>query len=158
MYFDVYNSICQNTKTKWSFLSIMSNLQPNCCLKVDFQNVDKHTRTPWHKSYFRIAGTLWGKSTGHRWIPITKGQWCAALMYALVSPWPTCWTNSRVNRRVNWDVLTIIWRHWNVYFIHILKTASVNCVIVIYVFRIRDQSLPDRTGPSISRRCIMPYD
>ena len=31
-----------------SFLSIMSNLQPNCCLKVDFQNVDKHTRTPWH--------------------------------------------------------------------------------------------------------------
>ena len=21
----------------------MSNLQPNCCLKVDFQKVDKHT-------------------------------------------------------------------------------------------------------------------
>ena len=24
-------------------LSIMSNLQPNCCLKVDFQKVDQHT-------------------------------------------------------------------------------------------------------------------
>ena len=23
--------------------SIMSNLQPNCCLKVDFQKVDQHT-------------------------------------------------------------------------------------------------------------------
>ena len=23
-------------------LSIMSNLQPNCCLKIDFQKVDQH--------------------------------------------------------------------------------------------------------------------
>ena len=27
--------------------SIMSNLQPNCCLKVDFQMVDKHTGGRW---------------------------------------------------------------------------------------------------------------
>ena len=27
--------------------STMSNLQPNCCLKVDFQNVNKHTRGNW---------------------------------------------------------------------------------------------------------------
>ena len=27
--------------------SIMSNLQPNCCLNVDFQNVDKHTGGKW---------------------------------------------------------------------------------------------------------------
>ena len=26
---------------------IMSNLQPNCCLKVEFQKVDKHTRGKW---------------------------------------------------------------------------------------------------------------
>ena len=25
------------------FQSIMSNLQPNCCIKVDFQKVNKHT-------------------------------------------------------------------------------------------------------------------
>ena len=25
----------------------MSNLQPNCCLKVDFQNVDQHARGKW---------------------------------------------------------------------------------------------------------------
>ena len=27
--------------------SIMSNLQPNCCLKVDFQKVDQHKRGKW---------------------------------------------------------------------------------------------------------------
>ena len=27
--------------------SIMSNLQPNCCLKVDFQKVDQHTGGKW---------------------------------------------------------------------------------------------------------------
>ena len=27
--------------------SIMLNLQPNCCLKVDFQNVSKHTQCKW---------------------------------------------------------------------------------------------------------------
>ena len=27
--------------------SIMSNIQPNCCLKVDFQNVDKHIGGKW---------------------------------------------------------------------------------------------------------------
>ena len=28
-------------------LSIMSNLQPNCCLKVDFQKVDQHAGGKW---------------------------------------------------------------------------------------------------------------
>ena len=41
MYQDNYNCICQNTKKKGS-LSIMSNLQPNCCLEFDFQKVDQH--------------------------------------------------------------------------------------------------------------------
>ena len=28
-------------------LSIMSNLQPNCCLKIDFQKVDQHIGGMW---------------------------------------------------------------------------------------------------------------
>ena len=28
-------------------LSIMSNLQPNCCLKIDFQKVDQHAGGKW---------------------------------------------------------------------------------------------------------------
>ena len=46
MYEDIYNCICQNTK-KLDSLSIMSNLQPNCCLKFDFQKVDQHAGGKW---------------------------------------------------------------------------------------------------------------
>ena len=28
-------------------LSIMSNLQPNCCLKIDFEKVDQHAGGKW---------------------------------------------------------------------------------------------------------------
>ena len=36
-----------NYKKNEDLQSIMSNLQPNCCLKVDFQMVDKHTGRRW---------------------------------------------------------------------------------------------------------------
>ena len=47
MYQDIYNCICQNTKKIFDSLSIMSNLQPNCCLKFDFQKVDQHAGGKW---------------------------------------------------------------------------------------------------------------
>ena len=46
MYKDIYHCILQNTKNE-DLQSIMSNLQPNCCLKVDFQKVDKCTGDKW---------------------------------------------------------------------------------------------------------------
>ena len=46
MYQDVYKCICQNTK-KEDILSIMSNLQPNCWLKIDFRKVDQHAGDKW---------------------------------------------------------------------------------------------------------------
>ena len=42
---DIYNCICQITKK--DILSIMSHLQPNCCLKIDFQKVDQHAGGKW---------------------------------------------------------------------------------------------------------------
>ena len=42
-----YNFKSQNTHTKKDILSIMSNLQPNCCLKFDFQKVDQHAIGKW---------------------------------------------------------------------------------------------------------------
>ena len=35
------------TQKKLDLLSIMSNLQPNCCLKFDFQKVDQHAGGIW---------------------------------------------------------------------------------------------------------------
>ena len=47
MYWEIYNCISQNTKQNEDLQSIISNLQPNCCLKVDFQRVDKHIGGKW---------------------------------------------------------------------------------------------------------------
>ena len=44
MYQDIYNCMCQKNE---DILSIMSNLQPNRCLKVDFQKVDQHAGAKW---------------------------------------------------------------------------------------------------------------
>ena len=38
--------IIANKKNE-DILSIMSNQQPNCCLKVDFQKVDQHAGGKW---------------------------------------------------------------------------------------------------------------
>ena len=46
MYQDIYNCICQNAANEY-IVSIMSNLQPNCCLKIDFQKVDQHAGGKW---------------------------------------------------------------------------------------------------------------
>ena len=45
MYQDIYNCICQNTKKIKIYYP--SNLQPNCCLKFDFQKVDQHAGGKW---------------------------------------------------------------------------------------------------------------
>ena len=47
MYQDIYNCIRQNTQKNEDILSSMSNLQPNCCLKFDFQKVDQHAGGKW---------------------------------------------------------------------------------------------------------------
>ena len=47
MHEDIYTCIRQNTKKNGDLQSIMSNLQPNCCLKADFQKADKHTGGKW---------------------------------------------------------------------------------------------------------------
>ena len=36
-----------NIQNNEDILSIMSNLQPNCCLKIDFQKVDQHAGGKW---------------------------------------------------------------------------------------------------------------
>ena len=51
----------------------------------------------WIGSAFRITGHLWWESTDDRWIPLTKGQWCGALVFSLMSAWSNCWTNKRVS-------------------------------------------------------------
>ena len=69
--------------------------------------------TTWHGMYaFRITGPLWGESSGNRWIPHARGQWCGVLMFLLVSTWKKT-VEQTIERQMNWDGLTLIWRHSN---------------------------------------------
>ena len=40
--------------------------------------------TPSNGNIFPITGPLYGEFNGHRWIPLTKGQWRRALMFYLM--------------------------------------------------------------------------
>ena len=44
---------------------------------------------------FRVTGPLCGEFTGHRWIPLTKGQWRGALMFSSICAWINGWVNNR---------------------------------------------------------------
>ena len=46
MYQDIYNCYVK-IQTNEDILSSMSNLQPNWCLKIDFQKVDQHAGGKW---------------------------------------------------------------------------------------------------------------
>ena len=39
-----------------------------------------------HGSFFSVTGHLWGEFTGHRWIPLTKGQKCRLWCFFDVGP------------------------------------------------------------------------
>ena len=63
-----------------------------------------------HGGVFRITDSLWGESTGHRWIPLTKASdaelWCFHwCMNRLLEKQSSGW----------WFVIaTVMWRHCNV--------------------------------------------
>ena len=54
-----------------------------------------YMKTSWLWSAFSITSPLWGESTSHWWIPLTKSQWCGALIFPLMSALTNCWANSR---------------------------------------------------------------
>ena len=64
--------------------------------------------TSQHRNSFRVTGPLWGE-----WIPLTKGQWCIALMFSLLLAWIFCWTNNQIEMLVIWDTVGLMWHHCN---------------------------------------------
>ena len=55
---------------------------------------------------FRVTGPLWGESTDHRWIPLTKGQWHGTLMFSLMLAKITCW------KTVKLAAMALVWPHY----------------------------------------------
>ena len=67
-----------------------------------------------NKNIFRDTGTVWGESTGHRWIPLTKAsdaELCLmlSLIYASANGWANNWDAGDLRRhRANYDVIIMI--------------------------------------------------
>ena len=62
-----------------------------------------------HGNDFHIIGPLCGESTGHRWIPLTKGQLCEALMYFFVII-----LIKVLNKQLSWRLFYTLWRWYDV--------------------------------------------
>ena len=81
--------------------------------------------TLWNGNIFRVTGLLWGKSTGHWWIPLTKDQWRRALMFSLICTW----TNDLSKQlRCRWFEMPLcsLWHHSNEWDGH--ETVFSSCV------------------------------
>ena len=44
---------------------------------------------------FRVTGHLYREFTGHRWIPLHKGQWCGTLVFSMIWARTNGWVNNR---------------------------------------------------------------
>ena len=114
MYQDIYNCICQNTK-KQDILSIMSHLQPNCCLKIDFQKVDQHARGKWliHDTKSRkdnqLHHILASMTCSPRWLTIQPRK-CICLCLYCHKPISTSVFNENTDISVSCDMKNLI-RH-----------------------------------------------
>ena len=70
----------------------------------------KFMMTSWHGSSSCITGPLYGETTCHRWIPLTKGQYCWPFMFSLLLAWSSCWT---YNMPVICATMMFLWCHFN---------------------------------------------
>ena len=61
---------------------------------------------------FEFTGPLRGEFTGHRRIPLIKGQWCGALIFSSICAWINSWVNNREagdlrHHRAHYDVIVM---------------------------------------------------
>ena len=76
--------------------------------------VFQKTMTPCHGNAFCIAGPLWGESIGYRWIPLTKGQYCRALVSCLLLSRTSCWNPKKtVELSGIWETTSFMWSQCN---------------------------------------------
>ena len=96
-------SISKFTK-HWSIKPLLRRYLKNMFyqLTLMLQTVSRiSNKTSWIGNIFLITGHLWGESSGHRWILLSKALYCIALVISVVS---VCWTNSRY--AMIWESMT----------------------------------------------------
>ena len=66
----------------------------------------------WHHQIFCVTGPLWGESTGHQWIPLTKVSDAELWCFLWSTPWINGWINNREagdlrHYRTHYDVIVM---------------------------------------------------
>ena len=69
------------------------------------------TMTPSNGNIFRFIGSLWGKSTGDRWIPLTKASDAELRSFLWGASKQT--VEQTVELLAIWDAMMSTWRHCN---------------------------------------------
>ena len=59
-----------------------------------------------NENIFRVTGPLWGESTGHRWIPLTKASEAELWCFLWSAPEQT--VEQTIETPVNWDAIALI--------------------------------------------------
>ena len=80
----------RRNQTAWSNSERNPNLPQNISPSSLLAEEKLCMKTPWQGNAIRFTFPLWGESTGHRWIPITKVQWCRARCFALLARTTHC--------------------------------------------------------------------
>ena len=91
--------------------------------KIPSMQRDKNMMTSWHGNALHITGPLWGESTGHQWIPLTKGQQCGSLIFHCH---PVQAIEQTVELPMVSDASTLIWQ-W----LYCNKMESFSCNLII---------------------------
>ena len=62
----------------------------------------------WNGNIFRVTGPLWGESTGHRWITLTKA--CDVELWSFLRSAPQQTVEQTMEMPVIWDTIALIIR------------------------------------------------
>ena len=79
------------------------------CICIHFNIYQGIMMASLNRNIVRITGPLWGKSTGHRWIPLTKAS--DAGLYVFFDLRLNKWSNKRSRRWRFETQLRTLWRH-----------------------------------------------
>ena len=83
---------------------------------------------------FRVIGPLWGESTGHRWIPLTKASDAELSYFYSIYTWTKSWADKRdacdlTHQHSHYDVTAIM--YW---FLTITSHSFIWLCVFIYYY------------------------
>ena len=109
-----YTDSCQNDNFRFSHSHkfLQSGISFQCVPRVSGRHATVHSKvTSSNASIFLVTGILWGESTGHRWIPLTKAS--DAELWNFLWSVPDQTVEQTIEIPVIWDAVALIIRHCN---------------------------------------------